>query len=73
MIKCAFDRENGCAALKEKPCMIGKPCSFRKSAEELTTGREKAKQRISELPFSWQEDIKNKYHGTRSVDKDEAQ
>ena len=71
MIKCAFDRECGCAALKEKPCMIGKPCAFFKSKERLEEGREKARKRIQSLPLKQRKHIFDKYYtGTKPPDND---
>ena len=61
-IKCAFDKENGCAALKEKPCMIGKPCSFFKSREKLEEGRKKAMKRVRSLPINQKRHIFDKYY-----------
>lgn len=75
MIECAFDRETGCACLKEKQCMLGKPCSFRKTSEQLIEGREKAAKRVASLPPKIQNHIQDKYYnhsGHKSDDESDA-
>ncbi len=47
MDKCAFDGELDCRALREKKCA---GCSFYKTEGELLEGREKALDRIANLP-----------------------
>jgi hypothetical protein len=62
MNNCVFNRETGCACLKVKQCMIGKPCSFKKTEAELIEGREKAARRIASLPVKERLDIAEKYY-----------
>ena len=59
MEKCAFDNEDKCKALTEKKCL---GCKFRKTEEELQSGREKARGRLESLPMEEMLHIKNKYH-----------
>ena len=59
MNKCAFDREDKCTALREKQC---DGCRFRKTEQELNDGRQKAIDRINNLPYSKQIHITRKYH-----------
>lgn len=66
--KCAFDREEKCAVLKEKLCF---GCSFYKTKEELKEGREKAAKKVSQLEPALQEHIRHKYYGGRRAFKDE--
>ena len=54
--KCAFDKGNKCAALTCKMCA---GCRFRKTKQELDSGRRKARKRISTLPN--RDGIKEKY------------
>lgn len=62
MNNCVFSRETGCACLKEKQCMLGKPCSFKKTEAQLIEGREKAERRIASLPVKQRLDIAEKYY-----------
>lgn len=48
MIKCAFDKDDICIALREKSC-VG--CPFYKSEENLKECRRKAEDRIERLPL----------------------
>ena len=66
---CAFDREEKCAALKEKICF---GCSFYKTKEELMEGREKAAIRVSRLEPTYRRNIKDKYYDGRRAFKDET-
>ena len=59
-MKCAFDRTTFCIALTEKNC-VG--CAFHKTPEELDEGRERAYDRICNLPEEQQEHIAKKYRG----------
>jgi hypothetical protein len=69
MIKCAFDREEKCSALKEKRC---EGCRFFKSKEKLAEGREKAEQRIRTLPVRMRKHIFDKYYAGVRPHKEET-
>ena len=56
---CAFDKGRSCAALNEREC---ENCTFRKTQEELTEGREKALARIKSLPRAERKYIMKKYY-----------
>lgn len=60
---CVFSRENGCAALTVKQCMLGKTCSFYKTEHALKVGRAKAEARIAQLSEAEKEIINHKYRG----------
>lgn len=64
---CAFDLDNKCAALSKKQC-VG--CRFRKTEQELNDGRQKAIDRISNLPRSKQIHISRKYYDMNWNDND---
>ena len=57
MIKCAFDKDEICIALREKSCLN---CSFYKSENNLKEGRRKAEDRLERLPL----DIKTRIFRT---------
>ena len=59
MNKCAFDNGCKCMALEEKQCL---GCSFRKSQEELVSGRQKAAKRVVNLPDKIRVHILRKYY-----------
>ena len=65
MNKCAFDLENKCAALTYKQC-VG--CHFRKTEQELIEGRQKAAERLDNLPKRTQIHIARKYYNTNWED-----
>lgn len=58
-MKCVFDKETCCAALREKNCHD--ECSFRKTQKQLAEGRKKADERIASLPAEQQAHIRFKY------------
>lgn len=64
---CAFSREDGCAALMIKQCILGKPCSFFKTRKGLEEGRAKAAARIATLPAEEQAYIRGKYYGKKPI------
>jgi hypothetical protein len=66
---CVFDREEECAALKDKFCL---GCSFYKTKEELMEGRDKAAIRVSRLEPTHRRNIKDKYYDGRRAFKDET-
>jgi hypothetical protein len=66
MIKCAFDRDDFCIALREKSCLH---CSFYKTEESLKEGRVKAEERISSLPLETRTHIFRKYNKGRVSDE----
>ena len=59
MEKCAFEKGNSCTALREKKCKF---CTFRKTTEELISGRLKAIERIESLPTPKRHYIVHTYH-----------
>lgn len=59
MNNCAFDRDKFCAALKEKQC---EGCAFYKTKEELIEGRQKAAERLDNLPIRQKIHIARKYY-----------
>lgn len=62
MENCAFDKGNKCSALREHNC---EKCSFRKTQGELVKGREKARERIENLPKEQHDAIMKKYYCLR--------
>ena len=59
MSNCAFDiNKRDCAALKKKQCVGG---HFRKTAEELEAGREKARELLKKLTPQERASIKERY------------
>ena len=60
--ECAFDRGRKCVALTEKYCDF---CRFRKTAEELEAGRQRAAELASRLPADQRKYIKLKYYQNR--------
>lgn len=60
--ECAFDRGRKCVALTEKYCDF---CRFRKTAEELEAGRQRAAELVSRLPTDQRQHIKLKYYQNR--------
>lgn len=60
--ECAFDRGRKCSALTEKHCDF---CHFRKTQEELESGRIRAAERVNSLPADQQKHIKLKYYQNR--------
>ena len=56
---CAFDKGKNCAALNERNC---ENCTFCKTPEELVAGREKALERIKNLPRGERHYIMTKYY-----------
>ena len=59
MNDCAFCNGNKCIALTKKQCT---GCHFRKTAEELKEGRQKAENHIRTLPKDIQTHIQRKYY-----------
>lgn len=59
MSKCAFEAGKMCHAVTEKKCKF---CHFRKTAEELRVGREKATERLMKLDRETLNNIKRKYY-----------
>jgi hypothetical protein len=62
MERCAFDRGEKCSVLKGHEC--GK-CTFRKTRDELINGRDKARERIDNLPREQYDAIMQKYYCLR--------
>lgn len=62
MKKCVFDRSDFCVALNSREC---ENCRFRKTREELDVGREKACERVENLPKKQYNAIMNKYYKLR--------
>lgn len=62
MENCVFDKGKKCSALREHNC---EKCSFRKTREELVAGREKARERIENLPKEQHDAIMKKYYCLR--------
>lgn len=62
MENCAFDKGNKCSALRYRNC---ERCSFRKTREELAAGREKARERIENLPKEQYDAIMQTYYHLR--------
>lgn len=56
---CAFNKGKNCAALNEREC---EKCTFRKTRKELVAGREKALERIKNLPRGGRQYIMMKYY-----------
>lgn len=65
MNNCVFARGNECDALKTKQCA---GCSFCKTKEELIEGRQKAVDRINNLPEKVRKHIIHKYGRQRRCD-----
>lgn len=59
MERCVFENGRKCKALRERNC---EKCSFRKTHEELVEGREKARERIENLPKEQHDAIMQKYY-----------
>lgn len=59
MSKCTFEHGEHCSALTEKNC---KGCNFRKTEEELESGRKKAQVRLLMLPSFKLSAIRHKYY-----------
>lgn len=66
MIKCAFDMDEICIALREKSCSN---CSFYKSEAKLKEGRRKADERIEHLPLETKTRIFRTYNKGRVSDE----
>lgn len=64
MNNCVFDKGDKCVALIAHDC---EKCSFRKTKEELTEGRMKAKALIERLPEEQRIAIADKYYGRDKV------
>lgn len=60
MERCVFENGKNCKVLKERSCA---KCTFRKTHEELVEGREKARERIENLPQEQYDAIIKKYYG----------
>lgn len=67
MSKCVFDNKDSCRALKEKDCLR---CSFYKTEGELKEGRDKAAIRVAQLDPEFQNYIRFKHYGGRSIFKE---
>ena len=59
MNTCVFENGTDCNALRCKNC---ENCAFRKTREELIEGREKAIERIDNLPVEQRNHIIRKYY-----------
>ena len=66
MIKCAFDKDEICIALREKSCTN---CPFYKSENNLKEGRRKAEERIEHLPLETKISIFRTYNKGRVSDE----
>ena len=66
MKDCVFNNGNDCSALNDKDCRF---CTFCKTEAELKEGREKALERINNLPNAQKTHIIRKYYrqGTRAI------
>lgn len=64
MERCVFENGKNCKALKERSCA---KCTFRKTHEELVEGREKARERIENLPPEQYNAIMQKYYILRPM------
>lgn len=70
MENCVFNKGKKCSALTPKKC---KNCSFRKTEEELTAGREKARERLESLPREQYEALMRKYYHLCRTDETEVE
>ena len=66
MIKCAFEQDEECMALREKSCFR---CPFYKSEAKLKEGRRKADDRIERLPLETKTRIFRTYNKGRLSDE----
>lgn len=70
MERCVFERGKKCSALVSRDCA---KCTMRKTHEELIEGREKAMERIKNLPQDQYDAIMKKYHGLRRCTETEVE